>query len=105
LETVPYEKMGDLPSLNVVNYRSTGRTSIPPSGMPKFQKEAGGPRVAAALQQLAAWDPARLSGVAAVSYNVTVRFQEEPDLPRPVWSPHLQRPHPIDHVVPGVDLT
>lgn len=111
IETVPREKMGDLPSLSVVNFRSTWKAVDDTQWNPEdFRKAAGAMRAAEALDRLAEWDPARLSEVAAVSsFAVEVHFQEKTRSYRALvtWKPLSSGAllfTLVDHVVPGVDL-
>jgi hypothetical protein len=111
IETVPYELQGALPSMSVVNFRSAWQETDSTGWYAQdFLKEAGRLRVAGALDKLAAWDPARLDGIAAVSsFEVKVRFQERS---RSYRAMILWKPLPsdsllftlVDHVVPGVEL-
>jgi hypothetical protein len=111
IDTVPYQRAGKLPSKTVVSFHSAWREA-------KSNFEAGedllraSPSLSAAsaLERLAAWDPVRLEGVAALSsFDVEVSFQGKSRGYRAMilWKPLSADTllfTLVDHVVPGVDL-
>ena len=77
IETVPHGTRGRLPSQSVASYRSEWREADSTEGhAQEFLAEVSMLRTSEVLDRLAAWEPARYAGVAALSsLAVTVRFQ------------------------------
>lgn len=111
IETVPHTRQGRLPSQSVAVYRSEWReVDAAEWSAQDFVRETPMLRASEALDRLAAWEPARYAGVAAVSsLAVTVHFQGRSRSYRALilWKPLGSEGLLFtlaDWVVPGVDM-
>ena len=112
IETVPYERLGNLPSQSMVHFRSSWQQSDQQFRIASdFTKATASLRASDALQQLAEWQPQVLRGIAALSsYQVKVDFEGQSRTYRAMvlWRPLSNDTlffTLADHVVSGVSLT